>query len=606
MRVIDMQMQIGSNFQSQVKMSNLKTKSNTKELVLSLKQCDEDFEFYPTSKEMIRCIFDNIRDSHIQVLDIGCGTCNFKRFYEELSTEKYSADFEIQKHRFIKNNPGMTDYDYTGNYSGYSVTSRKIEKYYVMEKSKILLNMLDKNTIVLGTDFHNSLLIDKPVEVIFCNPPYSEFKNWMIKIISESNCHDIYLIVPERWTNDQDINAILKRKELTPTVLGNFDFLDAERSARAKVDILHINKKQRTRGSTDLDNIEQSAFDEWFDVTFQMQDSNEEEKLADYEKKENEKENLQNKLTSCEPKDKAKTLVMLYNDEQDTLFNNFKAICSMDSEVLKTIGVSKESIKEAIKQKTVHLKVLYWDAVFNEMIEITSRLTSKTRSNMLERFKELSTVEFSEANIYSLIIWVIKNANGYYDEQLIDFYKDLSSRGNIRNYKSNIKVFDKDSWRHLDNHTHYTLDYRIICSNYIMNIQSDSYDGKLRTGYDYNSKINDFKAIFHNLGFEVVYIDTPTEFGKKCYAYGRDNKTLLEFKAYKNGNLHIKFNIEFTKAMNVEVSRLLGWIRNKEDIKKEFCDEMADGAEKYFMVNKQQSLTNVSNLLIENKNDVSA
>lgn len=37
--------------------------------------------------------------------------------------------------------------------------------------------------------------------------------------------------------------------------------------------------------------------------------------------------------------------------------------------------------------------------------------------------------------------------------------------------------------------------------------------------------------------------------------------------------------------MNVEVSRLLGWIRSKEDIAREFPEDMAKGAEKYFKSN---------------------
>lgn len=49
--------------------------------------------------------------------------------------------------------------------------------------------------------------------------------------------------------------------------------------------------------------------------------------------------------------------------------------------------------------------------------------------------------------------------------------------------------------------------------------------------------------------------------------------------------MHVKFNKEFTKAMNVEVSRLLGWIRSAEDIKREFPEELANGAEKYFKQN---------------------
>ena len=59
----------------------------------------------------------------------------------------------------------------------------------------------------------------------------------------------------------------------------------------------------------------------------------------------------------------------------------------------------------------------------------------------------------------------------------------------------------------------------------------------------------------------------------------------MEYKAYKNGNMHVKFNQEFTKALNVEVARLLGWIKTKEDITNEFPKEFVNGAEKYFKSN---------------------
>ena len=37
--------------------------------------------------------------------------------------------------------------------------------------------------------------------------------------------------------------------------------------------------------------------------------------------------------------------------------------------------------------------------------------------------------------------------------------------------------------------------------------------------------------------------------------------------------------------MNVEVSRLLGWIKSAEDIAREFPEELAKDAEKYFKAN---------------------
>ena len=80
--------------------------------------------------------------------------------------------------------------------------------------------------------------------------------------------------------------------------------------------------------------------------------------------------------------------------------------------------------------------------------------------------------------------------------------------------------------------------------------------------------------------------DIPKDFGEKCTVlYARSDKVFMEYRAYKNGNMHVKFDMEFAKALNVECSRLLGWIQTKEDIKKEFSDEMAKGAEKYFKTN---------------------
>ena len=67
--------------------------------------------------------------------------------------------------------------------------------------------------------------------------------------------------------------------------------------------------------------------------------------------------------------------------------------------------------------------------------------------------------------------------------------------------------------------------------------------------------------------------------------YKGSNKVFMEYRAYKNGNMHVKFDIEFMKAMNVEVGRLLNWLRCKEDIQREFTDEMSKGAEKYFKSN---------------------
>ena len=526
-------------------------------LINELKENNQDFEFYPTTKEMIRCIYNDVGGGCINVLDIGCGTCNFKKFFTE---------FEVEESK--KNN-----FNYT-----------KLGKYYVIEKSRILLERLDKDTIVLGIDFRNTLLMDKKVEIIFCNPPYSEYEEWTKEIILNGNCNVAYLVIPQRWKDNAGIQQAIEVERATATVLGSFDFLDAERAARAKVDVVKIDKGSYAQGyyyHSALKDFNEPAFNRWFDETFKMRDSSKENRYEwDIEK--DEKEKIKNQLVSAE-QSKAKILVDLYNTEQAKLFDHFKAISSLDIDVLETIGVKKESVKEAIKQKVKSLKVKYWKIAFEELEEFTSRLTSATREDMLKRFAELLTVDFTMENIYPLILWVFKNANEYYDNQLIDFFKTLSAVENVKPYKSNKRI-GTDNWRFADKNSHYTLDYRIICDRFHFHSRY-SWETEIDTRAS-KQIVEDICTIANNLGFATGTLNIPSGFGEKCYIYLKGHEEVfMEYKVYKNGNTHIKFNKEFMKAMNVEVSRLLGWIRTKEDIAKEFPTDLAKGAEKYFKGN---------------------
>lgn len=562
-------------------------------LIQELKNSNEDFEFYPTSKEMIKPIYDRINelDLSLEFLDIGCGTCNFKKYIEELDEERYNKEFEIKKKEFFNEFPDKKNkVEFCGNYSGYTVKEKiTFRKYYVIEKSKILLDRLDRKTIVLGTDFRTDLLIDKPIDNIFCNPPYSEYKEWTFKILNEGNCYNIYLVIPRRWREDKKISNLIEKRGIEVKSLGEFDFENAERKARAKVEIVEFSKNKYERYKFDeLKEVETNAFDEWFNETFGYSTDKEEEKINRFE---NEKEVIRSKLIHKQ-NDKVQLLVQLYENEVNTLFENFKAITSLDLDVLKTIGVDKDSLKEAVKLKTINLKNVYWEVVFDELDEITKRLTSKTRRRMLDKFTILKKVDFTPSNIYSLIIWVIKNANTYYDDQLVEFFTDLSSNSNVIPYKSNQKLFKHDRWAYRREHlSPCLLDYRIILSSRHFGFSHSSWDNEIRD-WNYHEKINDIKCVMKNLGFEIFRVEKATCYGVKFYAYDYNDTVLFEYKLFKNQNIHIKFNIEFTKALNVEIGRILGWLRTKEDINKEFTEEMSKGAEKYFKQNKYFSISN--------------
>ena len=571
---------------------------NTTALVEQLKAEGEDFEFYPTTREMVKTIWNHRRrkwsdgsphiDSFGAVLDIGCGTCNFRRWVREFDEEAAKEPNGDRK------TVGM------GN-------------YYVMEKSRILLDKLEPDIVVLGTDFHEATLIDKAVDTIFCNPPYREYEDWAARIITESVCKDIYLIIPRRWKKSEKIMLALKRLNLSlephsvkrcefltvyqetltdVEVIGSADFLDAERTARAKVDILHICKKYTSKDA---------AFDTFFDEVFGMPDTG---KKYDFEHEERRSEADALKAELLTGKNKIEILCRGFDEKQKQLFEHFKTICGLDVEVLKAIGVRKDAVKEALKKNFEGLKNLYWQAAFDCLEEITSRLTSQSRKALLERFTILKTVDFTPSNIYALIVWVIKNANRYTEQQMIDFFMALSSKENVRNYVSNKRAFEEDRWRYNsreNRNTHYTLDYRIIVTKYALPGEAgyEWHDSTVRDVF--HTKISDICTVANNLGFPVGLIDIPRSYGARGTAkttIGGKPETLFEFRCYQNGNVHIKFNMEFMKALNVAVARKLGWIHKAADIAREFTPEMAQGAERYFDAFKGLSLETGARLLL--------
>lgn len=115
------------------------------------------------------------------------------------------------------------------------------------------------------------------MDLIFCNPPYSAYAEWTKRIIAESNCKYIYLVIPERWKEDAEIRKTIETIGVEAEAIGSFDFLNAERSARAKVDVVFIDK---TKVPTD------NAFDRWFDETFKMRDKEEKSEWKIEEEKE--------------------------------------------------------------------------------------------------------------------------------------------------------------------------------------------------------------------------------------------------------------------------------------------------------------------------------
>lgn len=156
----------------------------TGQLVLTLQQEAQDFEFYPTTNEIIDALardIQSIRDEHgyryrglDSVLDIGAG--NGKVLLA------------------LRERAGMT-------------------ALHAIEKSEILCDQLPPDILIVGTDFAQQSLLSKHTDVTFCNPPYSVFEEWAIKIIRQSASRIIYLVIPERWERSAGIADALKYRD---------------------------------------------------------------------------------------------------------------------------------------------------------------------------------------------------------------------------------------------------------------------------------------------------------------------------------------------------------------------------------------------------------
>jgi hypothetical protein len=508
-------------------------------VVKNLKENNQDFEFYPTTNEilsrikpaLLSVIGERYSTQRKSVLDIGAGTCKFKEYMSEFC-------------RF---------------------------DYYAIEKSQILINNYPDDVIVLGTDFHSNILFDKKVDVIFCNPPYSEYVEWTTKILKEGNAERIYMVIPSRWKDNEQLNNVIETLQIKYNILGSFDFLNAERRARANVDVIEFSKGVE-------EHYQKDPFSVWFNETFTSP-----EKENEFFKKYKEKE-IESALVSLNNKDRVELLCEYYSQEMEQTQKAFINVCELSPNTLKAIGIDKKAVKTALKNQIANLKLKYWHEFYNCLDVITDRLTSKTRYEMHERFCKLGAIDFTLSNVRTVLLWIVKNTHKYMERQLVDLFKHFSDYENVKMYKSNQKTFTADNWRWNSNNERekYSLDYRIIAcerwnNNYSWKEEID--DRKAKTATD------DICTIAFNLGFRCVEKQEVKEFGEKYYYYLSNGKPLFEVKVYKNGNCHYKFNTEFCKAFNIEAGRILGWLRNKQECKEEF------DTDKYFgVLNNSQLL----------------
>jgi len=531
--------------------------TNTLSLVRDLKEAAQDFEFYPTTDAMINCVLNDY-----------------------LGPENTSESFDDRDYRRRRRND-ESQYTFLDVGAGTGSFLRAALKRcgsdvdaLAIEKSHILINELVTFAKVIGTDFHQQSYLDKQVDLLFCNPPYSEYAAWVCRLLRECPARSLYFIIPQRWESNKDVLEAIAYRKAEVVILQSFDFLDAERSARAKVHILRV----------DTDVQDDKLFNKFFndrfgDLEARMRDSP--GKVKDGHTK--------SRAGMVEREGYIGALVAIYDLEMATLQSNYDKATSLDAEVLSALGLTAASIVATLKATIDALKNKYWTELFLNLNTVTHRLTSKNRGKLLTSIGGFKTADFNQDNIYATLLWVIENANSYSDSQILEVFDNMLERANIQNYKSNKKVYGDGHWRYgnrPEGLSHYTLDYRIILTNRRAMGRWSTYTFLAKSAQAF---VMDILTVANLLGLAAVTDDKRLQEGEYSESdYWKAGKPqlfhtlsgddLLEVKAHLNGNIHIRMSQELALRMNVAVGKLRGWIRSKP----EAVSELGKGAEKAY------------------------
>ena len=519
---------------------------STRQLLKEVKGTEHDYEWYPTTDEIVQCIKDDIGEwehYHPSILDCGAG------------------DGRVLN----------------------ALTDQGLK--YAIEKSAPLLKSLSKDIFVIGTDFDQQTLIDKQVSIIYSNPPYSVFQQWSEKIIREANSEIIYLVIPSRWKSSAAINDAIELRNASIEVIGEFDFLEADRVARAKVDVIKI--KLSKSNNTE-------PFQLWFDDNFSVNVPNTEK--LDYVKVMEEAEKLESNVNELVKGDNLiPVLEELYLRDMSELMDTYKALCKMNPAILAEMDVSLDKVQGGLKKRIQGLKNTYWNELFNGLHKITDRLTASSRREMLSTLTRNTGVDFSASNAYAIVIWAIKNSNEYFDDQLISTMVKLTQKANVQLYKSNQKTFSMDGWRYATEIPYdfkkYKLDYRIVLEDAGGFEAGDK--GKLTVrGAE---MFDDLRSVAATIGFDTLDCGDSSSFewfsGEKkefmFFNHTTGKKDILfTAKSYKKGTLHIAMNKDFICKLNVEFGRLKGWLKGPKEAAEELDITFAQAAESFSSVTK--------------------
>jgi len=528
-----------------------------------LKNDGQDFEWYPTTPEIMKAMKDDLwkyLQSHERDYD-----ARRKENIEIRTDSEYVGKREKITHRLE-----IGSFLDIGAGDGRVLDLFDADKKYGIEIARAQADdLIRRGIFIIGRNYWDVSLCEQYFSLIYSNPPFSQFERWVNKILVDCNFCVLYLVMPVRWQNKEEIMREMKRYEAT--IVGEFDFSNADREARGRVNLVRVNapweKIEDGEGGKRRYEYYQQTVEDAFERFVK-------EQIADFEEKPDlswEEEREQGLALKQTPIDQ---LISDYDRERENLGSAFKAIGKLDPQIIKLLGQDKKSMLEIIKKSIEGLKSKYWRAAFGKLEPVRKRMTHETRRRIFQNIEEFRTLDFNADNVYSIVIWIINNSNIGILDQIGEVFDKMTTPEYIEAYVSN-KHWVKSDWRNakdardnwryskLPSRWKLGLDYRIVVQAH----NQHTYDSMGRY-----TVVDDFIVICGNLGFPIADREPRYDIHQSEQRFFTEDGELAFTMRYYTGNhnAHLKINKKLLMKFNIEVAKIRKWMSAPDDVVEEY------------------------------------